>query len=427
MKITKRLIAIAVLGLFPTTTAWAAQETISDEPEAATNQEDTESPSDAEVTEAELTDIASDPFEDDIGEFEITYGDPCCTIPRHLFPTSCGGLNIGGWLQMGYHTEGANGIGVAAAASVRGPFNNYPNALQLQQGWFFAEKKAETYGYGLDWGFRFDYVYGTDGQDAQSIGNTPGNWDTTWDAGNFYGHALPQLYAEVAYDDLSVKIGRFFTIAGYESVMAPQNFFYSHSASFLLEPFAHTGFLAEWDYSDNVTLYGGWTMGWDTGYERNGGDAVLGGFSLQLTDAVTFAYYASMGDFGMAATRGSDSNGYFHTMLLDCRVTDRLTYVLQTDYLDNALYTTVIAAPIGPVLTVNQYLLYEVNDRWAFGARFDWLRFDGTQREFANFTFGANYRPHPNVVIRPELRYDDFDNLGLQDSTTLGIDAILTF
>ncbi len=374
------------------------------------NQDDTDpSPSDA-VPEPEPEPVY----------YDNSYG----MDPWELVPRTCRGFKAGGWIQMGYHTEGANGIGVAAPALVRGPFNNYPNTFQMHQAWVYAEKAAETNGYGWDWGYRFDYVYGTDGQDAQSIGSTPGNWDTTWDAGAFYGHALPQLYAEVAYNDLSVKVGRFFSIVGYERVMAPQNFFYSHSVSFLLEPFAHTGFVAEWDYSDNVTLYGGWTWGWDTGYERNGGDALLAGLSLQLTDALTFAYYTSAGDFAFATGPGSDSDGYFHTMLLDWSVTDRLTYVLQTDYLDNTLFS----ATVGPLLTLNQYFLFEVNDRWSFGARFEWIRADGTQVEFADVTIGANYRPHPNVVIRPEVRYDDFDlGGGLQDSTTLGIDAIFTF
>jgi len=375
--------------------------------------EETEpSPSDAVPEPDLLSDTEEDGYD---------YYDPYAEDPWELFPETYRGLKIGGWLQMGYLTEGRNGIGVSGPSLVRPPFNNYPNAVQMQQAWVFAEKAAETYGSGWDWGFRFDYVYGTDGQDAQSIGSQPGNWDTTWDAGAFYGHALPQLYAEVAYNDVSVKVGRFFTIVGYERVAAPQNFFYSHSESFLLEPFAHTGFLAEWDYSDCLTLYGGWTQGWDTGFDGNGGDAFLGGFSLQLTAPMSLAYYVSAGDFAYATGPGSDSDGYMHTFLIDLRVTDRLDYVLQTDYLDNTIFT----GGVGPLLLVNQYLIYELNDRWAVGGRFEWGRADGSQVDRSNVTIGANYRPHPNVVVRPEVRYDDFD--GGPDSTVFGIDAIITF
>ena len=55
---------------------------------------------------------------------------------------------------------------------------------------------------------------------------------------------MPQLYAEIAYNDLKVKVGHFYTPIGYEVVQVPQNFFYSHSYSHTFgEPFTHTGFL----------------------------------------------------------------------------------------------------------------------------------------------------------------------------------------
>jgi len=354
-------------------------------------------------------------------------GKDCCCEPWELFPETCRGVKIGGWLQAGYHTEGANGLGVASVPLVNPTFNNYPNVVQLHQAYIYAEKAAETYGCGWDWGFRLDYVYGTDGQDTQAMGSEPGNWDTTWDNGNFYGHAIPQMYMDVAYNNVTVRMGHFYTILGYERVTAPDNFFYSHGVPFIMQPKTHTGVLAEWEYTDRLTLYAGWTQGWDTGFDGNGGDAFLGGFSLQLTDALSFSYITSMGDFAYATVPpqpGSDSDGYMHSIVFDWDVTDRLNYVVHTDYLDNGLYT----GGAGPILSVNQYLIYTINDCWAIGGRADWVRADATRIEFIDATIGANYRPHPNVLIRPELRLDDFDAAtGLQDSTVFGIDAIFTF
>ena len=44
---------------------------------------------------------------------------------------------------------------------------------------------------------------------------------------------------------------------------------------------------------------------------------------------------------------------------------------------------------------------------------------------------GVNWRPHPNFVLRPEIKYNSGEalvNLGLPDESTIfGIDAILTF
>ena len=75
-------------------------------------------------------------------------------------------------------------------------------------------------------------------------------------------HAIPQLYVEAGYGDLSVKAGHFYTIIGYEVVQATGNFFYSHAYTFnFSEPFTHTGVLATYNASDDVTDLG-WLHAW---------------------------------------------------------------------------------------------------------------------------------------------------------------------
>jgi len=345
---------------------------------------------------------------------------------------------------MGYHTGSVFGIGTGT-----GMFNDYPDVAQLQQAYLFAEKAAQTCGCGFDWGFRFDYIYGTDGQDAQAIGSEPGNWDTSWDAGRFYGHAIPQAYLEVAYNNVKVKAGKFYTIIGYESVPAVNNFFYSHSFSMLLpeaplqpklwtiQPYTHTGFLAEYSPNCQTTLYGGWTAGWDTGFDQyGGGDTFLGGVSHQFNDAMSVDYSVIMGDFGQIdpipglpiVSRTSDSDGYLHSVVFDWDITSRLNYLLQTNYGDKGRWYDINATDLrvgnGKVFSLHNYLLYTINCQWAVGTRLEWLKYGGTV-EYAAYTIGANYRPHPNMVLRPELRVDEYDIL--PDQTTFGIDAIITF
>lgn len=349
--------------------------------------------------------------------------------PWELFPETCGGLKIGGWLQMGYHTAGANGDGT-------GMFNDYPNVVQLQQAWAYVERATDNGGYGWDWGFRLDYVYGTDAQDTQAFGGQPNAWDNPWDNGFYYGHAIPQLYAEVAYNDLKVKVGHFYTICGYEVVQAPDNFFYSHAFTmYLAEPFTHTGALAEYPVSDNVTVWGGWTAGWDTGFSSNGGDIFLGGASVTLRDWLTLTYTTTMGDFGWDFTvgpitfAGSDSNGYSHSIVVDMDITSRLKYVFQSDYIDNDLFHFG-ADPFGFHTSwgINQYLLYSISDRLGVGARVEY--FDQGAYEVTAATLGLNVKPRANFILRPEVRFEDWSTgnlIGRQDSTVFGIDAIVTF
>jgi hypothetical protein len=362
--------------------------------------------------------------------------DACCTPmcagdPWKLYPGECSSLDMGGWFQGGYLTPGANGDGT-------GMFNNYPNRVQLNQAWFYAEKAIDNGGCGFDWGFRFDFAYGTDGPDTQAFGSAANQWDNPWDYGGFYGAAIPQLYAEVAYNNLSAKIGHFYTICGYEVVGATGNFFYSHAFTmYNSEPFTHTGILGQYTLGDNITLYGGWTQGWDTGFENNGGSTFLGGFSIDVTDDVTATYTTTMGDFGFDSYGGSDTDAYSHSIVVDVALTDRLNYVFLSDYVDNHIKT---GAPreLDKAWSIVNYLFYDITECVAAGVRYEYYENEGgilagfpanSPAPHVNaYTAGLNIKPHANVILRPEVRFEDFDPAaGRRDSTMFAMDAIFTY
>ncbi|MCA8996800.1 MAG: porin [Planctomycetaceae bacterium] len=325
------------------------------------------------------------------------------------------GWDVGGWVQMGYHNRST------------GLFNQHPGNFNLHQMWLFAEKVADG-SCGLDWGGRVDFMYGVDAADTQAFGNNPGRWDfqNGWDHG-IYGFALPQLYGEVAYGDVSVKAGHFYTLLGYEVVTAPDNFFYSHAFTmYNSEAFTHTGVLGTWAVSDDVTAYGGWTLGWDTGFDQfAGGNSFLGGASASVTDDVTVTYILTAGDLGW---RGE---GYSHSIVADVALTDELNYVFQSDYLaaeNNG------APGQFDTIGINQYLFYWMSDCVGLGGRAEWWKANGTS--YYSITGGVNYKPAANIVIRPELRYQwspaHNDDPGIaavpvDEGAIFGIDAIITF
>ncbi|MCG8346097.1 MAG: porin, partial [Chlorobiales bacterium] len=273
-------------------------------------------------------------------------------------------------------------------------------------------------------GFRADMMYGTDAQKTQAFGQ-PTGWDTEWDNG-VYGWAIPQAYLELARGDFSVKAGHFYTLVGYEVVTAPDNFFYSHAFTmFNSEPFTHTGVLATYTGSDLAEFYAGYTLGWDTGFDRysqNGtsGSNWLGGFSTDLTNDITMTYISTFGDFGRrndpvasgyptAITAGADL-AYSHSLVFDVQLNNCMNYVLQSDLVS---IDEVDHEQVG----INQYLFYTINDCWTAGARFEWFDDEDGQRVVTNavgdyyaLTLGLNYRPNANLVIRPEIRWDWFDD-----------------
>ncbi|MBM4088093.1 MAG: porin [Planctomycetes bacterium] len=343
-------------------------------------------------------------------------------VPFSVFRNdNCLGLEIGFWSQVGYHTQGTNGFG-------DGLTNDYPNRVQLHQQWTYLERKANG-DCGLDWGVRADLMYGTDGQDFQAFGGRPNDWDNSWDHGGAYGWALPQVYAELAFGDLSVKMGKFFRVLGYEQLPSPNNFFYSHAFSFYLsEPFTHSGVIADYALGDCVTVVGGWSLGFDTGFSRNGGDCFLGGLKLQLTDNLLFSYMTAIGDFGFEDRFNSDANGYAHTLLMTYNLGERWTFAVQSDLVDN----DVLLGSTTNVLSVSEYVMYKLNDCWGVGGRFEWYKNPalgaGAAGEVSSMTAGLNWRPHANVVLRPEVRWDDYHSASLwRDSTLFGIDCIVTY
>ena len=109
----------------------------------------------------------------------------------------------------------------------------------------------------------------------------------TWDHG-VYDWAIPQLYGEVAFGDWSVKVGHFFTPAGYEVIPATGNFFYSHSLTSSTASRSPTP--ACWAPTAAATTSRstrGWTLGWDTGFDQFGdGNNFLGGFGVTPVDDV---------------------------------------------------------------------------------------------------------------------------------------------
>ncbi|MDN5850485.1 MAG: porin [Nitrococcus sp.] len=301
-------------------------------------------------------------------------------------------FTIGGWTQLGYHSN-SDGI-----------FNTSPEEINLHEQWLYAERVADGR-CGWDFGFRIDAIYGVDAQNTQAFGEPPPqhHFDTEWDYG-IHGWALPQVYVEVANGDWSVKAGHFLTLIGYESVPAPGNFFYSRPFTFNFnEPFTHTGVLGAYTLSDAVTLYGGWTAGWDTGFGRfDGGNNFLGGVKVGVNDNLTVTYALTAGDLGFP-----QGEGYSHSLVVDATLAEDWNYVFQWDLL---------AANTDPSLgpdtdfryALNNYLFYTINNALKAGVRAEWFSSGG--HSVYEITTGVNVRPIPNLIIRPEFRWQFADS-----------------
>ncbi len=364
---------------------------------------------------------------------------PCCKGPTWELRTPCAlkcrGIETGGWMSAGIYS---NGYG----AKDNGPITlrDYGNGFTADQMWFYMEKEADNGGCGIAWGGRADFVWGADGPDLQASNDN--GWDTGWNTSDDdnYGSSLPQLYAELAVNQWKIKAGHFFSLLGYESVPAVNNFFYSHSYALANEPYTHMGVLASRNLTNRLEVTGGWVNGWDNGWlNPTGASGYLGSAKYKLSRNTSLTYALTGGSDMSVAMPG---NSYMHSLVFDWNINCRWEYVMQSNFA--TCDESGIANQANQHYGISQYLFYKINDCWKFGTRIEWFRMEdyypAADTETSNATalsVGLNYRPLPNVRIRPELRWDwsdasnispnVFDNDTKSNQVSGGFDFIVTF
>ncbi len=273
---------------------------------------------------------------------------------------------------------------------------------------------------GLDWGFRSDIMYGTWGYDIQSYGDE--TFDYGWGQGD-YGFGIFQLYGEVGYGRLSAKYGKFGTPIGLESTDSWDNFFDSRSLIFNLEPTTHTGALAAFELTDNLTLSGGWTAGIDSGFtNRYRDNALLAGLDWTLSDKSSAYYYISTGRLENGFDKDGDprfdpgithTDYFIHSLVFEHALTERLTWAVQYNLTNYNASNGERASAYG----INNHLICRFNDKWALGLRAEWMRDNGilayenaagdsVNSDYLELTLGLNFNPTEHLRIRPEIRYD---------------------
>ena len=365
------------------------------------------------------------------------------------------GINTYGWINAGI---GANNWG----SPFNGPitFNDRNWQGQMNQLYLVNERLLDVDN-GRWLGGRVDLLYGTDyiyttarGLDGNLL-NQPNAAGVvgapSWASSKDYGLAMPQLYGEVGAGNHAVKFGHFYTIIGYEVVPAIGNFFYTHAYTMQYgEPFTHTGILDTWTVNDQLVVYGGITNGWDNfsdpinilgianpaypGANSNAG--FLGGVSFKNSDqtqslTTTVASGNEPGSFVSATGPANIGNRSIVSTVYVNQLSDKLTYVFQNDngwqFNANPVSQNIgQAAGLAQWYGINQYMFYTLSDTLVAGMRLEWFRDNNGYRvlnpirnaifggpvgsgyagNFWQATWGLNWKPNRNWIIRPELRYD---------------------
>jgi len=326
------------------------------------------------------------------------------------------GITHGGWIQVGGTANGSH-----PTDNYNGPImtNDRADTAQMNHLWYYFERKIDT-SRGFDIGGRFDIIYGTDWRIVDCYGN--GLENRMNGADSLYGIALPLMYVEAGYGDLSVKIGRMPGILGYEQVPPMANFFYSHSYSICYgEPVLITGMMGTYALSDQVSVLAGFHQGVHQFENINGEINFQGGVKWTSRDGRTsLAYCLDAGRNDLDGLRDE----YIHSIVFQRQINRRLKYVFQSDY---GFRDMLAGEQDTDYYSFINYLFYELNQKWSVGMRAElfrdedgtrivgagnlpnargWMGAPGYAGSFTELTFGLNYKPRANMLVRPELRWD---------------------
>jgi hypothetical protein len=401
------------------------------------------------------------------------------------------GLKIGGWINAGatYNPSNpANGYNGSVT------FADRANRFQLNQFNLFIQRTVVTEGKAFDIGGRFDFMFGTDAIYTQAFGipssdvnsgqtMNRGNWDLNLccSSTRTYGIALPQAYVE-AYipvgNGLNLKAGHFYSPTGYETVPAPDNFFYTHAYTFNNgEPFTHVGLVGNYAVNKNWSLMGGAitgsaTGGWDGTFDKQLGNwGGLGGITWTSDDMRSSINVT--GTYSETSTRSNKPWGMYN-VVLQHRITPKTHLVLHHvhGYAGGVLLNG--SPKNAEWYSINTHLYYDLLNDLSIGIRGEWFRdrdgfrvfspfrvlaaTDSTGSSFAgNFaptaapadyyevTLGMNWKPARRLKIdwkpmqklniRPNIRYDRADGINQsyrpfdnrKDQFLFSLDAMIPF
>ena len=341
------------------------------------------------------------------------------------------GFNIYGWTQLSYTFSSARRSNLPLA------LNDRADQFQMNQNYLVLEKHVDTSNKEFQLGFQTDFILpGTDTRftlprglwnDQLTQGPNGGPKQYPIDMYQFFAEAfLPNL----GPDGTVVKVGRFATHIGYETVQAVTTPFLPRSYLFQYNPFTHTGVWA-------TTGFGDWSVGYgvatgnDTFIDPANRATFLGQIKYAPKDGKnSIAFNTSITDPSFDVAEAFAFYNVYDVVYSHI-FNDNLTGVI------NATYSNIRNVPgIGATdwYGVAGYLAWKHNDCFTSNFRAELFEDSdgfrtGSQGTYQEYTYGLTYTPADWLLIRPFARFDyNADSRpfeGKRELYTGGIDLIV--
>ena len=171
-------------------------------------------------------------------------------------------IKVYGWLNGGFNVSTSNkGDGANSPAS----YYYNPNRLIPDQEVLYIERLPNTVQTEhFDWGFRVAQLYGQDYRYTTAKGILS---QQLLARNHEYGYDPVMFYADLYFPHvakgMNVRIGRYISLPDIEAQLAPNNYTYSHSLLYSIDPYTQTGVVASVKLSDHWLVQAGFSGGND--------------------------------------------------------------------------------------------------------------------------------------------------------------------
>src|SRR5437773_977361 len=197
---------------------------------------------------------------------------------------------------------------------------NFERALAPQPGEF-------------DWGFKLQFMYGSDARFIHSLGLFSDTAATSILQPDLVEAYLNLHFPIITEGGLDLKLGKFVTLEGAETIDPHTNSFYSHTYIFTFGiPFNHTGALATWHATSHLNLVAGLTRGVNTSIDDNNDSVAFhGGVGLNLLDGKVTALAST--HIGPETVNDNHDNRYLSDITITAKPAKNFTSITDLNFI----------------------------------------------------------------------------------------------
>jgi hypothetical protein len=359
-------------------------------------------------------------------------------------------VKVYGWLEPSFNLSTSHNSNLPSAYDI------FANRIELDQAVLYVERIPDSVQTThIDWGFHLSGLFGT-------------SYRFTTNEGYFSQQLLEQqreygfdpvleyfdLYVPQVADGLNIRVGRFISVPGIEAQLAPNNYVYTHSLLYSIDPFTDTGIIATAKLNDRWLVQLGLTAShdvapWTSDARPSGTACVSYTFHDGNDNVYACANGLNSGRYGYNNLQMFD-NTWYHKFNSSWHMATEAWYMYQRDV--PSVFGPVLpekgtygafCAPgqircFAPEWAMVNYVERQFSARNYISIRTDFLDDEKGQRtgfktRYAEATLMWGHWVGTTVLLRPELRFDHsfdgpaYDNGTRRSQFQLAMDAIFKF